>query len=177
MALGYIMIDTSNALKIDGWMFDDELEWLAQQAQKHQNILEIGSWKGRSTRALGDNTPGRVWAVDYWLEHDCEMRQFLENLSDLIIAERVIVMRTTSNNVTTMLHNTHRSFFDMIFLDGDHCYESVKSDISNCIPLLSPGGILCGHDYSVAWEGVMRAVEEILPNFYLHNTIWYKEIK
>jgi hypothetical protein len=56
----------ANALAIDGWMSEREVAWLAHMAAQHHRIVELGSWKGRSTRALGDNTPGTVWAVDTW---------------------------------------------------------------------------------------------------------------
>ena len=51
-------ISLRRAKKISGWISGPELLWLAQQAQYHSVIIEIGSWKGRSTRALGDYTPG-----------------------------------------------------------------------------------------------------------------------
>lgn len=47
-------------------------------------------------------------------------------------------------------------FFDLIFVDGDHRYESVIQDLSAASALLSPGGILCGDDYN--WPSVEKAV-------------------
>ncbi len=35
---------------------------------------------------------------------------------------------------------------DIIFIDADHIYESVKKDIDLAIPKVKPGGILSGHD-------------------------------
>jgi hypothetical protein len=54
------------ALQINGWMEPVELGWLAEQAQLHSRIVEIGSFMGRSTRALADNTAGWVVAFDSW---------------------------------------------------------------------------------------------------------------
>lgn len=52
----------------------------------------------------------------------------------------------------------HKIFFDFIYLDGDHTYESVKSDMNNYWRLLNKGGIIAGHD--VDFEGVFKAVGE-----------------
>ena len=54
------------ALSIQGWMEPRELEWLAEQASTHHRIVEVGSFLGRSTRALADATPGTVLAFDDW---------------------------------------------------------------------------------------------------------------
>ncbi len=51
-------------LGIQGWMSLKELNWLYQQAKKCDSILEIGSWKGRSTHALLSGCKGIVTCVD-----------------------------------------------------------------------------------------------------------------
>jgi predicted O-methyltransferase YrrM len=35
---------------------------------------------------------------------------------------------------------------DMIFIDADHCFESVKMDFENALERLNPGGIIILHD-------------------------------
>src|SRR5258708_38660332 len=47
-------------------MSEAELTWLAEQAACHKVIVEVGSYLGRSTRALGDHTTGIVYAIDDW---------------------------------------------------------------------------------------------------------------
>jgi hypothetical protein len=54
------------AIEIPGWMSEIDLQWLGEQAKHHDLIVEIGSYQGRSTRALGDNARGVVYAVDDW---------------------------------------------------------------------------------------------------------------
>jgi predicted O-methyltransferase YrrM len=49
-------------------------------------------------------------------------------------------------------------FFDLIFIDGNHTYDAVKSDLSAWWPKLKTGGIFCGDDY--LWAGVKTAVDE-----------------
>ena len=57
-----------------------------------------------------------------------------------------------------------RSQFDAIYLDTAHDYATVTRQIDQAAPLLTPGGILCGDDYSDrgTW-GVIKAVTEKLP--------------
>lgn len=50
-----MQIDIVRALGIHGWMEPFELEWLAQRAREATTIIEVGSWKGRATRALADH--------------------------------------------------------------------------------------------------------------------------
>lgn len=52
---------------------------------------------------------------------------------------------------------------DLVFLDGDHSYFGVRSDIDTWLPKLRPGGWLGGHDYGHTGKyefGVERAVDE-----------------
>jgi hypothetical protein len=68
-------------------------------------------------------------------------------------------------------------YFDLVYIDGCHLYESVKNDIKNFLPKIKNGGILSGHDYAtkeVVFEqenkeytndlgfGIMQAVDEFL---------------
>ena len=48
---------------------------------------------------------------------------------------------------------------DLVYVDGDHEYESAISDLRGWLPLLAAGGILLGDDYM--FPGVARAVAEI----------------
>lgn len=47
---------------------------------------------------------------------------------------------------------------DLIFIDGDHQYGSVRQDLNTWYPKIRPGGLMIGDDY--AWPGVERAVKE-----------------
>lgn len=67
----------------------------------------------------------------------------------------------------------------MVYIDGDHSYEHAKNDIEIWMQILAPDGILAVHDYNKhelaveadgphpkAWEGVNKAVDELLIGKY-----------
>ena len=162
------------AISINGWMLSTELEWLAAQAKRRKNIVEIGSWMGRSTRALADSTRGHVLAVDTWRgsdEPECHrilkgqdvewlFKEFYKNLEDHIKAGKVSPFQITSREAAK---HCHLEQFDMIFIDASHDYDNVNADLAAWFPLLAPGGLICGHDYNAAHPGVMQAVTEFFP--------------
>lgn len=168
------MVDIEKAKKIRGWMFDNELQWLAEQAAKCSYlIIEIGSYQGRSTVALAANTVACVWAVDRWdgpatpqsatNVGGSDYEKFLANTAGLT----VVPIRKTSLDAAKEVPWKA----DMIFIDGSHDYESVRADILAWKPALVPNGLLCGHDYG-AWPGVKQAVDECFPAITLVGSIW-----
>ena len=61
-------------------------------------------------------------------------------------------------------------FFDFIYIDACHIYESVKADLEMFLPKLKDTGLMCGHDYiNVRKWGVIEAVEEYKS---LHGLSW-----
>jgi predicted O-methyltransferase YrrM len=163
----------ANAVSVNGWMLSTELEWLSANAKRRKNIVEIGSWMGRSTRCLADSTPGRVIAVDTWKgsdedEHrrilagqpeDWLFNEFAKNLGGHINTGKVIPYQATSLEAA-LDFTEHDCKPDMIFIDASHDYENVKADLEAWYPLLAPGGLFCGHDFNTNHPGVMRAVTE-----------------
>ena len=166
-----MIVDISQARKIPGYMSDAELTWLAEQATTRHRVVEIGSFRGRSTRALGAHSPGLVWAVDTWIPsrytQDVTMADFKQNMEGL---ENVYPMPCSSAHAAWAFGGRE---FDMIFIDASHDYESVKADILAWRPLLAPGGLLCGHDFDPYWPGVMKAVTELVPGYKVEaGSIW-----
>lgn len=54
---------------------------------------------------------------------------------------------------------------DYIYIDGDHRYEGVASDLAHAMRVVKPGGVIAADDYTLGgwWkDGVVRAVNEFL---------------
>lgn len=180
------MPSIKRALSIEGWMAECELNWLATQASTRHRILEVGSWKGRSTRAMADNLPvgGVLYAVDTWkgqLTQEVHQKEITAHEEGWLLAEFKRNLSGLNNVVTIQMTSLEAAnkfrgeSFDMIFIDGSHDYEDVKADILAWLPLLSPGGVFCGHDYT--WSAhVARAVNECIAQHRIAaESIWVME--
>ncbi len=87
----------------------------------------------------------------------------------------------TSVEAANLLNNIHlesKRYFDIVFVDADHLYNSVKEDILTWIPHVKEGGMLAGHDYGGRHRGVKKAVDEIfgLENIEIIQDIWVSRI-
>ena len=171
-------IDISSCLDIPGWMDECELKWLAESAQKCQWIIEVGSWCGRSTRALALHTPGKVYAVDLWAGLNGATAQdtydeqaaseayqrFQDNCGEFFAPNKIQFFRKDSLEAAAYMASIRGfEWCDMIFLDGAHDYKQVYMEIVAYRQLLKPGGIFCGHD--IGFPGVNRAVTELVKNY------------
>lgn len=116
------------------------------------NILEIGSYEGRSAIFfLNFFSNARITCVDTWAgsdEHLNENFDIIESYFDMNTRnyqnnKRLIKIKDCSDNF--FLKNTQT--FDLIFVDGDHSSEQVKKDINNSWKILNNGGYLILDDY------------------------------
>ena len=167
---------------IEGWMTPGELEWLYQTAKGMGSVLELGSWKGRSSHALLSGCKGTVTCVDTWRgsEHPWDGTNAQYNQGVDVLAEfrkntegfpNLEVVQADSREAAARFAAEGRRF-DMVFIDAGHEYEEVARDIGLWRPLAAR--IFCGHDYLPSeWMGVVRAVDEKVGRTYRRETIWY----
>ena len=157
----------ARALTIPGWMAYPELVQLADWASQYERIVEVGSYQGRSTRALADNCTGMVVAFDDFkgardsgqgLDHGAVSGAFKQNLSDYLRTGHVVMVDSDHAEPQAAL-DALGAPPQMVFIDGSHEYADVKRDIEFWRQHLAPGGLLCGHDSN--WPGVMQALEEL----------------
>lgn len=175
-----------NAITIEGWMTQNELVWLANAAKSCDLIVEFGSHCGRSTRAFGDNIKkgGQVYAVDPWdgkyvdntglplgVLGGSRWFDFCRNMKDLMDAGIVIPARAHSYDF--VMSNGRRA--DLVFIDGDHNFDGISTDINIAKSIIKEGGIIAGHDYNHPdWPAVKEVVDKTFGDkVNLHETIWW----
>jgi predicted O-methyltransferase YrrM len=130
-------------------------------------IVEIGSWKGRSTIALARGVVdggrgGTVYAID---PHEVQpwsafravdrMPDMLRNLSIAGIMDVVHPIRCTGHVARPRFAD---GSVDLLFVDGDHSYEGVIEDIEDWSSSLRSGSTVAFHDYRM--PGVAQALVE-----------------
>jgi len=181
-------VNIARARTADGNLDDAELMWLAEKAQSYKCIVEVGSYLGRSTIALAENTEGQVFCFDNWkgIQEDhlpVDTREnlfdiFKQNINGLLESGKVnpIIVNHEMTDVIDQILFQREIRPDMVFIDGCHEYKRVKSDIEFWLKRLNGKGLLCGHD--ILWEGVNIAVKELLPSAITveGTSIWYVDL-
>jgi predicted O-methyltransferase YrrM len=155
----------------------DALHDLATEVPANQAIVEIGSYKGKSTAYLaagskaGQGVP--VYAVDPWDlpgniagKHgftDPEVREaFEKQLRALRLWSRVTPIRAFS---TDAAHAWDGPLVGLLFIDGDHDEESVRADLEAWVPHLAPSHVVAFDDYATRRNPGVRAVVDTLVGY------------
>lgn len=142
---------------------------------KATNILEIGSWEGRSTLWFLQNFPdARLTCVDTFQggkEHaDLDTApveaRFRANIAEY--AHRVWIRKGPSR---TMLFGLHPETYDLVYVDGSHQAPDVLTDLVMAWHLLKPGGVMAIDDYLWAEDGVRVATDAFVHMFRPHLEI------
>jgi predicted O-methyltransferase YrrM len=129
------------------------------------NILEIGTWFGKTTYELAvRNMDKLVYTLDY-MESDLHLRE-IEKKTRVKLKQDLCKHAKECTNVLFLYENSHEYDFDnfanvdFIFIDGDHSYEGVKQDTEKSIEYLrkNNGGAIAWHDVKT------RKITEV-PNY------------
>lgn len=179
-------------------------------SRKDAIFVEVGSWIGHTASIFGtlaQECNGHVFCIDHWkgspdvkeqqVGEDCFnlFRKYMEVLGFNDVVHPLVM---ESARAATIFSD---AVADLVFIDADHRYNSVKQDIDLWWPKVKVGGILCGHDCEEYYSnltprirklidknldkdfgdnmhcGVIRAVNDCFGrNFSIieGTTIWYK---
>jgi len=146
---------------LDGATLPIDIALLKALSRKYnvKNYFEIGTWRGESVSNVAEIVP------------NCTSL----NLSDIELFELgcneqyVKMHRFFSQNIPNIEHimgdsqtfdfsNYHKKI-DLVFVDGDHHYESVQKDTITALNLIKDErGIIVWHDYAIEPETVRWSV-------------------
>jgi hypothetical protein len=161
---------------IPGWMTRTELNWLHKTAMKMDSIVEIGSWKGKSTHALLSGCKGTVHAVDHFqgsrgeelIHQEAIFRDIYKDFKRNVGHFKNLKVHKMSSLEASKKFKDKS--VDMVFIDGSHLCDEVKDDINAWLPKAKK--LICGHDFQ--WDNVQEAVTEVLGITDVADTIWVK---
>ena len=157
---------------IDGWLTAGQAAALYQAARRcpeHGTIVEIGSFRGRSTVVLASAAPrgASVVAIDphagndrgpqeingFVDEADEDHVEFLRNLDRAGVRGRVRHVRRYSSEA----HDAVAGPIHVLYVDGAHRYAPARQDIVGWGARVEEGGLLLIHD-SFSSLGVTLAI-------------------
>ena len=125
----------------------DELTSLINNLECNKDIIiETGVYKGTSTRCFS-KLFNKVYSIDI-------REDVFQNLEQFNLTNVIPILRGKNEL------NINDKTIDVIYIDGDHLYEGVLSDLKELTPKVKKGGYVCGHDYGSPNTGVKEAVNE-----------------
>ena len=116
-------------------MFEDD-KW------KSCSVLEVACYKGYTTSILSKLFE-RVWAVE-------SNKSFLESAKKY--NEKNTNIRYIRENVYAGRKWKRFPIADVVFIDCNHDYKSVTSDLEQSIEHLNDGGFIVMDDYGLFWQ-------------------------
>lgn len=141
-----------------------------------QTIFEIGTFDGRTVLLLAMNSSRdtRLFTLDLPTAA-CERLAYHTDPSDrkyLPGAGRSVGLQyagTAFASKVTQLYGDSATFdyspyyrqMDLVFIDGSHSYEYVRSDTDNAFKMVSDRGVIVWHDYRPICPGVRRCLNEL----------------
>jgi len=142
---------------VPGWLTDEEGEALYDLAKRCEGrgvIVEIGSWKGKSTICLGIGSRAgnsvRIFAIDP--HADYRFGEFKSNVERAGIADLVTPIASLSQSAAGDFHEP----IELLFVDGSHEEALVREDFDKWVPKVVDGGWVAFHD--TTWTAGPRRV-------------------
>jgi hypothetical protein len=173
------ILKTSESFFGTQMIFETREKMLGSLVKKGSKICEIGIFKGDFSSFLLSLSPLELWLIDPFEGNEVvsgdsdgnHVKTFFPQELMTYVNERfegdnrVSLVRDRSSPALQLFPD---SYFDCIYIDGDHSYEGTLSDLRDAFRKVRSGGIIAGHDLhmnssktSANYEfGVKRAVED-----------------
>ena len=143
------------------------------------NVLEFGTFNGRTTVNMASNIPAgsQIITVDLPKKDMNKTKFKLEGISEEDEHDELgYVGKTTKLYMRHALYrkkikqlwmdtaifpaDDYLKYFDFIFVDASHTYDNCKNDSITAFKCIKEGGFILWHDYN-GWPGVTKALDEI----------------
>lgn len=154
---------------------------------KEAVCVEIGVWRGEfSTILIEELSPKHLYLIDPWAVQDDDAggaslagaldrgrmdqihAQVASKFADQIAAGQVSIIRDYS---VPALGKFDDDTIDFAYVDGDHSFDGVLSDLDALFPKLKVGGVVMLDDYhQKGWwgDGVIRALNTFVGKHPAH---------
>jgi len=120
--------------------------------------VEIGVFEGVNSLSILQELPmKRLFLIDPYIDTAHCIFIMKERVSRF--PQAVLIRKMSKDAVGDI-----REKVDFVYIDGDHSYDTVKSDIRLYFDITKQNGIIGGHDYVGVNEGVKRAVDEFVSD-------------
>ena len=169
---------------LDGSSLLTDLALLKSVAASYKkcDYMEIGTWRGESILNVAD-TGANCTSVNLSPEDIIAMgmNEKYAHLHGCLIPDKNNIKSVYANSLTFDFGTLNQKY-DLIFVDGDHSYEAVKSDSAKVYELLKDdNSMIIWHDYGYNPEtprhSVIAAILDGLPDethqylYHVSNTI------
>ena len=132
---------------------------------------EVGVWKGDFSQAILNRKPSALHLIDPWVHQDYVNRLYSTAQEKMDSVHRQVCNKFKDRKEVT-IHRAYSTevkfeegFFDWLYLDADHSYESVKKDLEHFAPLIKKGGYLTGDDYGWTDANCNRGPKPAIDEF------------
>ena len=160
---------------------------VGEYSSREIKYLEIGTFYGANVISVADSyglhNDSKLYCIDPWEDYEDypeykgqqenTYSQFLSNLNNCGVTDKVNIIRGYSNNEIPKFED---SFFDIIYIDGNHEPEYVLEDAVLAFRKLKDGGMLIFDDYG--WGGpdlTQKGIDSFL-NAYRKRRVYLGEI-
>jgi predicted O-methyltransferase YrrM len=149
-------------------------------------ILEIGTFDGRTTRAMAMNTGASGFVYTLNLPPETATSELETGDIDIKLASKVVSGERFINTLQASKikqiwgdsalfdFSPYRGTLDMVFIDGAHSEEYVKNDTEKALQMIKPeGGYIMWHDAHLF--GVVHYMKKLVldqkqPIYFIKNT-------
>jgi predicted O-methyltransferase YrrM len=155
------LIGDTQLISID--LFPEKNDWKQNKDGSYSMVVEIdgkqyGGYKEQSVW----KEPFEKQILPLYEKHQGIFEIFQENITRNNLSKIVKAFKGDSAMLPTVLPSNFKC--KLAFIDGDHDYTTVCQDIRNIDELLVKGGWICFDDAFSSYEGVDRAITDLIIN-------------